>query len=54
MIGGGVSKAGDILLSYIEKNYKKYAFHADRDALFALASLENDAGIFGAAKLILD
>ncbi len=54
VIGGGVSKAGDIVLSYIEKYYKKYSFHADRDALFTLASLEKDAGIFGAAKLILD
>ncbi len=54
VLGGGVSKAGDILISYVQKYYKKYVFHASRDALFKLAVLENDAGIYGAAKLILE
>lgn len=54
VIGGGVSKAGDILLPYIEKNYKKYVFHASRDTKFVIATLGNDAGIYGAAKLVLD
>ena len=53
VIGGGVSKAGDILFDYIEKNYKKYVFHGSRSAKFELATLGNDAGIYGAAKLIL-
>lgn len=53
VIGGGVSKAGEILFSFIEKNYKKYVFHGSRDAVFRLATLGNDAGIYGAAKLIL-
>ena len=54
VIGGGVSKAGDILLSYVEKNYRERAFFAHKNAEFALASLGNDAGIIGAAKLALD
>ena len=54
VIGGGVSKAGDILIPYISKNYKKYVFHASADAKFALAQLGNDAGIYGAAKLVID
>lgn len=54
VLGGGVSKAGDVLISYVQKYYKKYVFHASEDAIFALAALENDAGIYGAAKLILD
>ncbi|MCR5107058.1 MAG: ROK family glucokinase [Lachnospiraceae bacterium] len=54
VIGGGVSKAGEILLTFIEKYYRKYVFHASREALFALATLGNDAGIYGAAKLVLD
>ncbi len=54
VIGGGVSKAGDILLTYIEKYYKKYAFHANRDVEFKLAKLGNDAGIYGAMRLIAD
>ena len=54
VIGGGVSKAGEILLTYVEKNYKERAFFAHKNAKFALASLGNDAGIIGAAKLALD
>lgn len=54
VIGGGVSKAGEVVLGYIKKNYVKYVFHASRDAQFALATLGNDAGIFGSAKLVLD
>ena len=54
VIGGGVSKAGDVLIPYIQKNYIKYVFHASRDAKFALAKLGNDAGIYGSAKLVLE
>ena len=53
VIGGGVSKAGGILLEYIEPAFAKYAFPACRNTKFALATLGNDAGIFGAAGLIL-
>lgn len=53
VIGGGVSKAGHVLLDYIQKYYKEYAFSACKDAVFALAELGNDAGICGAAKLVL-
>lgn len=53
VIGGGVSKAGEVLLSYIEKNYKPVVFHGCRDVEFKLATLGNDAGIYGAAKLVL-
>ena len=49
VIGGGVSKAGKILLDYVEKYYKKYVFQGSRDCAFALAELGNDAGICGAA-----
>lgn len=54
VIGGGVSKAGPVLLEYIRKYYLKYTFHADRNVEFALATLGNDAGIYGSAKLIID
>ena len=54
VIGGGVSKAGPVLLDYIHKNYTLYSFSGSRGALFALATLGNDAGIYGAAKLVLD
>ena len=54
VIGGGVSKAGEILLDYIVKNYRANAFFANQDVQFKLAELGNDAGICGAAKLIFD
>lgn len=54
VIGGGVSKAGEILLGYIEKAYKEREFFANKDVKFVLATLGNDAGICGAARLILD
>ncbi len=54
VIGGGVSKAGDMLLTGIVPYFKKYVFHAASGAAFALASLGNDAGAYGAFKLALD
>ena len=54
VIGGGVSKAGQFLLDVIQKNYVPNTFHACRGAEFKLATLGNDAGIYGSAKLILE
>lgn len=53
VIGGGVSKAGPILLEYVEKYYQKYCFKSCRNVKFALATLGNDAGIYGTAKLVI-
>ncbi|MBQ9333610.1 MAG: ROK family glucokinase [Lachnospiraceae bacterium] len=53
VIGGGVSKAGEILFDYIRPAFERTVFHGSRDTRFALATLGNDAGIYGAAKLIL-
>lgn len=54
VIGGGVSKAGEVLIPYIQKPYQERAFFANKEAEFKLATLANDAGICGAAKLLLD
>ena len=54
VIGGGVSKAGKFLLDKIEENFLANAFHATKNAKFALATLGNVAGMYGAAALILD
>lgn len=54
VIGGGMSKAGDILIEAIQKYYQKYAFHASRDTYFKLAELSNDAGMYGGVRLILE
>ena len=53
VIGGGVSKAGTILLDFIKKNYVPYAFPTAKNVAFELATLGNDAGIYGAAKMVL-
>lgn len=54
VIGGGVSKAGEVLFDYIRPAFDKTVFHGCRDTQFALATLGNDAGIYGAAKMVLD
>ena len=54
VIGGGVSKAGDILLDYIREGYIRQCFFANKKVEFKLASLGNDAGICGCAKMALD
>lgn len=53
VLGGGVSKAGEILFRFVEGPYKKYAHRLTEQATFTLAKLGNDAGIYGAAKLAL-
>ena len=54
VIGGGVSKAGQVLIDGILPYFHKYVFHAASGARFTLASLGNDAGAYGAFKLALD
>ena len=54
VLGGGVSRAGQPLLDGARRYFDKYIFHASQDIRFALATLGNDAGAYGAFKLILD
>lgn len=54
VIGGGVSKAGSILIDAVQKNYKDVVFYAIKETRFELATLGNDAGIYGCAALILN
>ena len=54
VIGGGVSKAGEILTSRIKKNYEKNVMFALQNKEFRLAELGNDAGIYGCAKMVLN
>ncbi len=54
VLGGGVSKAGEVLLDGVKPYFSKYVFHAASDVQFALAVLGNDAGAYGAFKLALD
>ncbi len=53
VIGGGVSKAGDILLNSINKYFQQYSFVRVRESTsLAIATLGNDAGVIGAAWLV--
>ena len=54
VLGGGVSKAGQPLLEGAKRYFDKYIFHASASIRFALATLRNDAGAYGAFKLLLD
>ena len=53
VIGGGVSKAGEVLFDYIRPPFERTVFSGCKDTIFALATLGNDAGIYGAAKMVL-
>lgn len=53
VIGGGVSKAGEYLLNVIREKFREKSFNAVKDTEFALATLGNDAGMAGAARLVI-
>ncbi|MCI8484075.1 MAG: ROK family glucokinase [Lachnospiraceae bacterium] len=54
VLGGGVSKAGEVLLKAVEQPFREKAFPSCADTRFALASLGNDAGMYGCVRLILE
>lgn len=54
VIGGGMSRAGKILTDNILKYYKRYAFHVSQNTPIAVATLGNDAGMYGCVKMILE
>ena len=54
VIGGGVSAAGQIILDVVKKSFVRHAFPSAEGTRFELAALGNDAGICGAARLMLD
>lgn len=53
LIGGGVSEAGDILLNSVTKYFYQHVLSMSSDARVRLASLGNEAGIYGAARSVL-
>lgn len=54
VFGGGVSRAGQMLLDGIRPYFDSFIFHASNPIRFALATLGNDAGTWGAFRLVLD
>ena len=53
VLGGGMSKAGQVLLDGVEPRFQHHMFHACKGTKFALAQLGNDAGIYGCFHLAL-
>lgn len=53
VIGGGVSKAGDIITETVKKYYEMNVMEALKNKEIRLATLGNDAGIYGSAKLVM-
>ena len=51
LVGGGVSRAGEVLFAPLTKHFKEYAFRSCREIPIKQASLGNDAGIYGAVRL---
>ena len=52
-VGCGVSRAGECLTDIVGNYYRSIAFSACANTPIVLARLGNDAGIYGAAKLVL-
>lgn len=52
VLGGGVSKAGKLLLEGVRRHFEKYVFFGAKPDRFTLAALGNDAGIYGAFRLV--
>lgn len=53
VIGGGVSKAGPVLIDLIAEYYRPRTFRESRNIPFVIAKLGNDGGIYGAARMVL-
>ena len=53
VIGGGVSRAGDVLFAPLREHFKVYAFKSCRETPIVPAILGNDAGIYGSVRLIV-
>lgn len=53
IIGGGMSRSGSIVTDAALKYYQKYAFHVSKATGVVIATLGNDAGIYGCAKMVL-
>ncbi len=54
VIGGGVSHAGQIILNELDEAFRTEVFHGARETKIALATLGNDAGIYGGAGMVIE
>lgn len=53
LLGGGLSKVGQPLITRVEPYYRSFAFPACKDTPIRIASLGNDAGIYGCMYMLL-
>lgn len=53
VLGGGTSNSSDLFLDRLEASYRRYALPVSSETPIEIASLGNDAGIFGAAYVAL-
>ncbi len=53
LIGGGVARAGMPLIDAVQREFTKAAFPSCKEIPIRLAVLGNDAGIYGAARTVL-
>ena len=54
IIGGGISAAGQIVLDVIEKYFRPRLMTALEGTELSFAELGNDAGIYGAARMVME
>ena len=54
IIGGGMSRAGAVLLDAIDRHYRSYAFHVCAHTPIVEATLGNAAGMYGCVGMILE
>lgn len=54
VIGGGVSKNGPVVAEIVKEKYKKNVMFALQETEFRLAELGNDAGMYGAVRMVLE
>ena len=54
VIGGGVSKAGTYLLDLLREQFDPLITLIKEKPKLALATMGNDAGIYGAAKMVIE
>lgn len=54
VIGGGVSKNGPVVIDVIKEKYDPYVMDALKGKEFRLAELGNDAGMYGAVRMVIE
>lgn len=54
VLGGGVSKAGTLLIDLLKPSFDACVFHGAKGVRFVMAALGNEAGIYGAARMVIE